>query len=106
MDNIVDAGITLRDANEIHDLPEEASEPFDVHVGASGEAIRLVFSREGETDRQVWIEQKGDNIVVIPASDADRDADCIVRVQGGRTTVESNNGHDDERVFNGTSRPR
>lgn len=105
----INTSTVLRDARSLHNLLEEnesEKEGFLVDVSGGEECLRLIFRRPGKRDRQLWIEQQGDNIVAIPAHDADGDADAIMEIRPDETAVQSNNGHDDWRRFNRTNRPK
>jgi len=94
--------VTAKEAVYGEAANEEAEEGFEVEV-SSGRQIVLAFERENEeTARELLIEQQGNDLVVIAASEEGLDADAIITVHDTSTTVESNRGTPDGRTFNGT----
>jgi hypothetical protein len=81
---------------------EEGEEGFSVEVSSSRQIV-LTFERETEDRaRELLIEQQGNDLLVIAASEEGLDADAIMTVHDTSTTVESNRGTPDGRTFNGT----
>jgi hypothetical protein len=82
---------------------EEATETpagsFEVEIQKYAECLKLIFSREGEPDRQLHVEQQGSSIVVYAASNADTDPDARLEIKKGQTRVDDATGRDNEMVF-------
>jgi len=84
---------------------EKPADPFKAAVQEfDGEYFKLIFSREGEPDRQLHIEQQEDSIFVYAASNADGDPDARLEIEKDRTRVDDATGRDNEMVFRKSNR--